>query len=182
VIGLQLLPVDLGFEQERGEVVLRIREVLRDAVVEVAVELTLFAVASTSSTIMRMNRRKISASAAGKPSIFTITRTGMCCAYSSAASKVVWPVVVSSNSLQSSRVYGSSAAIGFGANAGNSNRRANAWNGGSDVMGGATPIGAGRSSGPGRKSLTMTCREVKCSVSYATAATPSCVVGIHAPP
>jgi hypothetical protein len=40
-----------------------------------------------------------------------------------------------------------------------------AWKGGSDVIGGDSPIGAGRSSGPGRSSLTTTEREVKFSVS-----------------
>ena len=44
------------------------------------------------------------------------------------------------------------------------------------------PIGAGRSSGPGRVSLTMTLREVKCSVSYATSATSSWRTGSHTPP
>ena len=39
------------------------------------------------------------------------------------------------------------------------------WNGGSEVIGGAMPIGAGRSFSPGRISLTMTVRDVKCSVS-----------------
>ena len=43
------------------------------------------------------------------------------------------------------------------------------WNGGSEVIGGATPIGAGRSLSSGRSSLTTTERDVKCSVSYATA-------------
>jgi hypothetical protein len=53
----------------------------------------------------------------------------------------------------------------LGENAGSSNRRACWWNGGSDVMGGAMPIGAGGASSPGRRSLTMTLRDVKCSVS-----------------
>ena len=57
-----------------------------------------------------------------------------------------------------------------------------AWNGGSEVIGGDRPIGAGRSSGPGRSSLTTTEREVKCSVSYATSETSSCVTGSHVPP
>ena len=39
---------------------------------------------------------------------------------------------------------GSSAAIGFGANAGSRIRRACWWNGGSEVIGGAMPIGAGK--------------------------------------
>ena len=50
------------------------------------------------------------------------------------------------------------------------------------IMGGAIPIGAGRSFSFGRRSLMTTERDVKWSVSYATAATPSWVTGIHAPP
>ena len=49
-------------------------------------------------------------------------------------------------------------------------------------MGGARPIGAGRSSGPGRTSLTTTEREVKCSVSYATAAMSWWRTGNQVPP
>ena len=60
---------------------------------------------------------------------------------------------------------GSRAAIALGPKAGSSIRRAMAWNGGSEVIGGDSPMGAGRSSGPGRSSLTTTEREVKCSVS-----------------
>src|SRR5207302_372505 len=93
-----------------------------------------------------------------------------------------FPAVASRSSLHSARVNGSYAAIGFGENAGRSSRRALAWNGGSDVIGGATPIGAGRSSSPGRNSLTTTDRDVKCSVSYATSATSSCFTGSQAPP
>ena len=49
-------------------------------------------------------------------------------------------------------------------------------------MGGAMPIGAGSSSSPGRSSLMITERDVKCSVSYAIAATSSWRTGSHAPP
>ena len=41
VIGVQLVAVELGLEQEDGEVVARVREVLLDARVEVRVELAL---------------------------------------------------------------------------------------------------------------------------------------------
>ena len=112
---------------------------------------------------MRMNRRNTSASSCGKPSILTMTRSGMCWEYSTAASISSRPATASSSSLQSCRVNGSSAAMGLGANAGSNSRRARAWKGGSDVIGGARPIGAGGSSGPGRTSLTTTERELKCS-------------------
>ena len=71
--------------------------------------------------------------------------------------------------------------MGFGANAGSSSRRAKAWNGGSDVIGGATPMGAGAS---GFASDTTHDHRlgVKCSVSYAIAATSSWRVGSHTPP
>ena len=94
-----------------------------------------------------------------------MTRTGMCWAYSVAASKLAWPSVAASSSRHSSRVNGSSGAICLGAKAGSSIPRAMAWKGGSEVIGGDSPMGAGRSSGPGRSSLTTTEREVKCSVS-----------------
>jgi len=94
-----------------------------------------------------------------------MTRTGMCRAYSVAASKLVWPSVCASSSRQRSRVKGSRAAIALGPKAGSSIPRAMAWKGGSEVIGGDSPMGAGRSSGPGRSSLTTTEREVKCSVS-----------------
>ena len=67
-----------------------------------------------------------------------------------------------------------------GANAGSSRRRASWWKGGSDEIGGATPIGV--RGAIGRPSFTMTLRDVKCSVSYAMAATSSWRVGSHAPP
>ncbi len=70
--------------------------------------------------------------------------------------------MASSRSRQSWRVAGSSAAIGRGANAGSSNRRAKAWKGGSEVIGGAPPIGAGAS---GFTSETTTPWLEKCSVS-----------------
>jgi len=111
-----------------------------------------------------------------------ITRSGMSCAYSTAASNSFLPAIASSSSLHNARVYGSMPLMIFGPNAGNSRRRASWWNGGSEVMGGAIPIGAGRSSSFGRSSLITTERDVKCSVSYATPATVSCVTGSHAPP
>ena len=49
--------------------------------------------------------------------------------------------------------------------AGSSIRRASLWKGGSEVIGGEMSMGAGRSSGPGRRSLATTEREVKCPVS-----------------
>ena len=94
-----------------------------------------------------------------------MTRTGMCRAYSVAASKLARPSVSASSSRHRSRVKGSMAAIALGPKAGSSIPRAMAWNGGSEVIGGDSPMGAGRSSGPGRSSLTTTEREVKCSVS-----------------
>ncbi len=77
-----------------------------------------------------------------------ITRTGMCCAYRSAASTMSAPEtpsalparpaqISSSSSRQLSRAAGSHLSISLGANAGSSRRRAPAWNGGSDVIGGA---------------------------------------------
>jgi hypothetical protein len=94
-----------------------------------------------------------------------MTRTGMCWAYSMAASKLARPAVASSSSRHSSRVNGSRASMVLGAKAGSSILRTMAWKGGSEVMGGASPMGAGRSSGPGRRSLTTTERDVKFSVS-----------------
>ena len=94
-----------------------------------------------------------------------MTRTGMCRAYSMAASKLARPSVSASSSRHRSRVKGSRAAVALGPKAGSSIPRAMAWKGGSDVIGGDRPIGAGRSSGPGRSSPTTTEREVKCSVS-----------------
>jgi hypothetical protein len=94
-----------------------------------------------------------------------MTPTGMCCVYSTAASKPARPAVAASNSRHSSLVNGSSAAMALGEKAGSSIRRTMAWKGGSEVMGGASPMGAGRSSGPGRRSLTTTERDVKFSVS-----------------
>ena len=52
-----------------------------------------------------------------------MTRTGMCWAYSTAASKLARPSVAASSSRHSSRVNGSRAAIGLGVKAGSSIRR-----------------------------------------------------------
>ena len=85
VIGVELVAVELGVQQERGEVVLRLGEMFLDAGVDVRVELASRSGASrssgdasTSSSTMRMKRRKMSASSCGKPSMRTITRSGMC--------------------------------------------------------------------------------------------------------
>ena len=74
-----------------------------------------------------MMLRNMSASAWGKPRNLTMTRTGMCWAYSSAASKLVRPSVAASSSRQRSRVNGSMAAIGLGVKAGSSIRRTMLW-------------------------------------------------------
>ena len=98
-----------------------------------------------------MNVRNRSPSLCGTPSMWAMTRTGMCCAYSSAASTSVRPdaTMSSISSRQKARVGSSSGLIAFGENAGSRMRRACSWKGGSEVMGGAKPTGAGM---PGRKS------------------------------
>jgi hypothetical protein len=112
-----------------------------------------------------------------------ITLTGMLCAYSTAASITDSPgttgPIRSSSSLHRRRTSGSHGSIALGENGGSSSRRAIWWNGGSLVIGGAGPTGAGM---PGRALLTITPLLVKCSVSYATSCTSSCVIGAHIPP
>ena len=71
-----------------------------------------------------MKRLNRSASSCGNPRNLTMTRTGMCWAYSVAASKLGWPAVAASNCRHRSLVKGWSSAIGLGAKAGSSIRRA----------------------------------------------------------
>ncbi len=92
-----------------------------------------------------------------------MTRTGMCWAYSSAASTTSRSPIPAMSSLQYARVEASSFSIAWGANAGSSRRRAPWWNGGSDVMGGAIPAGA--ISMGGRNGDMTTLRDVNRSVS-----------------
>ena len=112
-----------------------------------------------------MKRRKLSASSWGKPSNLTMTRTGMCRAYSMAASKLARPSV----SVEQFAAQGPGERLEGGdrpgPEGGQQHPAGHGWKGGSEVIGGDSPIGAGRSSGPGRSSLTTTEREVKCSVS-----------------
>ena len=88
MVGLQLVAVDLGLEQERGEVVPRVREVLLDARVEVRVEL-----ARVDVRLAFLGRgvdvfdhhadeaaEDVGVGFSGKPSILAMTRSGMSCA------------------------------------------------------------------------------------------------------
>ena len=95
--------------------------------------------------------------------MWAITRTGMCWAYSTAASTTSLPSSEDSSEWQNSRVAGSSRSIAFGAKAGSSRRRASWWNGGSDEIGGDTPCGA--VSNGGRWLPITTMRDEKRSVS-----------------
>jgi hypothetical protein len=110
-----------------------------------------------------MNSRNRGASSGGKPSISAITRTGMCCAYSVAASTSVRSPKESISSWQYARAAGSSRPTALRVNAGSSSLRASWWNGGSEEIGGDPPTGA--SSGGGRKLLMMMARDEKWSVS-----------------
>ncbi len=92
-----------------------------------------------------------------------ITRMGMCCAYSCAASTTSRPSNPSSSDWQNALVAGSCLPTAVFVNAGSSSLRASWWNGGSEEMGGDPPTGA--SSRGGRKLLAMIDREEKCPVS-----------------
>ena len=92
-----------------------------------------------------------------------MTRIGMCCAYSAAASTTSRPSNPSMSEWQNARVAASCLATAVLVNAGSSSLRASWWNGGSEEIGGAPPTGA--RSGGGRKLLMMIAREEKCSVS-----------------
>ena len=133
VLGVQLVAVELGLEQERREVVLGLGEVLVDARLEVGVELALVDLSpcrssadrSTSSRIMRMKRRKMSASSCGEAEhLHDHAHRDVLRVVDRGVERASCPSSASSSSLQSSRVNGSSAAIAFGANAGSNSRRA----------------------------------------------------------
>src|SRR3954470_21557358 len=62
--------------------------------------------------------------------MWAMTRTGMCCEYSSAASMMSRPRIASINSSQYVRVYGSSFSIAWGGKGGSKQRRAPLWDGG----------------------------------------------------
>jgi hypothetical protein len=92
-----------------------------------------------------------------------ITRTGMCWAYSVAASTTSRPAKASISEWQNARVAGSCLLMADLVNGGSSSLRASWWNGGSEEMGGEPPMGA--SSSGGRKLLMMIDREENRSVS-----------------
>ena len=99
-----------------------------------------------------------------KPSMSAITRMGMCCAYSCAASTTSRPSNPSSSDWQNALITGSCLPTAVFVNAGSSSLRASWWNGGSEEMGGDSPAN-GASSRGGRKLLRMIDREEKRSVS-----------------
>ena len=109
-----------------------------------------------------------------------ITRIGMCCAYSAAASTTSRPAKPSSRLSQNARVAASCVPTEARVNAGSSSLRASWWNGGSDEIGGVPPTGA--MSWDGRKLLMTMARDEKRSVSYAISAMSSYRVGSQAPP
>ena len=75
--------------------------------------------------------------------MLAMTRTGMCWAYSSAASTTSLPSQLVDQLLGSTpRVDGSSLAMAWGEKIGSSMRRASWWYGGSEEIGGAMPAGA----------------------------------------
>ena len=92
-----------------------------------------------------------------------MTRIGMCCAYSVAASTTSRPSNLSMSSWQNARVAGSCRLIAVLVNAPSSSLRACWWNGGSEEIGGEPPIGA--MSRGGRKLPMMIDREENRSVS-----------------
>ena len=86
-----------------------------------------------------MNTRNRSPSSRGSASMSAITRTGMCWAYSVAASTSSRPfsLMAAIRSRHVSRALGSQLSIAFGEKNSSRNFRAIAWNGGSEVIGGA---------------------------------------------
>ncbi len=112
------------------------------------------------SSTLSTNSRNRGPSSGGKPSMSAMTRIGMCCAYSAAASVTSRPSSLSMSSWQNARVGGSCRLIAVLVNAPSSSLRAwwwnggslvNApssslrawwWNGGSEEIGGEPPIGA----------------------------------------
>ena len=100
-----------------------------------------------------------------------MTRIGICCAYSAAASTTSRPSKESMSEWQNALVGASRVLTAVFVKAGSSSLRASWWNGGSEVIGGEPPIGA--SSRGGRKLPMMIDRDEKCSVSWAIAAISS---------
>src|SRR4029077_7081948 len=100
---------------------------------------------SRSST----NARNCGPSSGGKPSMSAMTRIGMCCAYSAAASTASRPSNVSMSSWQNARVAGSCRLIAVLVNAPSSSLRACWWNGGGGGNGGRAPDGGGARGGGG---------------------------------
>ncbi len=90
--------------------------------------------------------------------MWAMTRTGISCAYSTAASQVPRAMNLSISSLAIARARGSILFMASGVNGGSSTMRAGRCSGGSEVMGGAGTRGGG-------VSRTITRREEKCSVS-----------------
>ena len=88
VIGVELLAVELGFEQERREVVARLGEMLLDARVDVLVELAVvylrLALLGRHVDVLEHHADEAAEDVGvllrGSPSILAITRSGMCCA------------------------------------------------------------------------------------------------------
>ena len=115
------------------------------------------------SSTLSTNSRNRGPSSGGKPSMSAMTRIGMCCAYSAAASTTSRPSSLSMSSWQNARVAGSCRLIAVLVNAPSSSLRAWWWNGGSEEMGGEPPIGA--MSAGGRKLPMMIDREENRSVS-----------------
>ena len=90
--------------------------------------------------------------------MWAMRRTGISCAYSTAASALPRWANLSISSLASARARGSSFFMASGVKGGSSTMRAGRCSGGSEVMGGAGMRGGG-------VSRTMMRREEKCSVS-----------------
>src|ERR1700740_970710 len=116
------------------------------------------------------NSRNCGPSSGGKPSMSAMTRIGMCCAYSIAASTTSRPPNASISPWQNLLVPGSCLAISDLVNAGSRSLRASWWKGGSEEIGGEPPIGA--DSRGGRKVLRMIDRGGNRAVSEASAAEP----------